>query len=82
MIPAAPNNGRVYILMSDFFSLRGGGKLGTSPFTIGLVWRWDYTNAGDMPPITGQWPPERNLVKLRTVGDFTVIPTGLDCDPV
>ena len=81
-IPAAPNNDRVYIQMTDLFTLNDGGKHGSAPFTIGLTWRWDYTNAGDMPPFTGQWPPERNLVKLATVGDFTVIPTGLDCDPV
>jgi hypothetical protein len=81
-IPAAPNNDRVYILMSDFFTLNRGGKNGSAPFTIGLVWRWNYTNAGDIPPFTGQWPPERDLVKISTVGNFTVTPTGLDCDPV
>jgi hypothetical protein len=82
IIPAAPHNDRVYITMSDFFSLKGHNKQGSDPFTIGLVWKWDYTNAGDIPPFTGQWPPERNLVKLATVGDFIVTPAGLDCDPI
>lgn len=81
-IPAAPHNDRVSIHMSDLFTLNGGGSAGTAPFTIGLVWSWDYTNAGDLPPFTGQWPPENNLVKHATIGDFTATPTGLDCDPV